>query len=80
MEFVIKIENSKKIRIRELVKFIGLVIYVFFVVIVVLFYYRNLERDKIFNLKMNNGNYDKFMILLNGLKEEIYWWIDNIRV
>lgn len=29
---------------------------------------------------MNNGNYDKFMTLSNGSKEEIHWWIDKIRV
>lgn len=80
LEFAIKIENSKKIRIRELAKFIGLVIHAFFAVTAAPLHYRNLERDKTSNLKMNNGNYDKFMTLSNGSKEEIHWWIDNIRV
>lgn len=40
-------------------------------------YYRDLEREKIFALKRNKGNYDAFMSLSKLALNNINWWLTN---
>ena len=42
-------------------------------------HYRNLERDKIYALSANQGDYDALMQLSPAAKEELKWWCDNVR-
>ena len=43
-------------------------------------HYRNLERDKIYALSVNQGgDYDALMQLSPVAKEELKWWCDNVR-
>ena len=41
-------------------------------------HYRNLERDKIYALSANQGDYDALMQLSPAAKEELRWWCDNV--
>ena len=41
-------------------------------------YYRSLEINKTSALKINKGNFDKFMILSKESKANINWWKNNI--
>ena len=41
-------------------------------------HYRNLERDKIRALVVNNGDYDAVMHLSSGAKEDLSWWCNNV--
>ena len=41
-------------------------------------YYRSLEIKKTNALKINNEDFDKFMILSKENKPNIYWWKSNI--
>ena len=41
-------------------------------------HYRNLERDKIYALSANQGDYDSLMQLSPAAKEELRWWCDNV--
>ena len=42
-------------------------------------YYRSLERDKIYALRANRGHFDRVMQLSGKAKQELRWWINNIR-
>jgi len=41
-------------------------------------YYRSLERDKTYALKISYGNFDSQMTLTNESYQELKWWIANI--
>ena len=41
-------------------------------------HYRNLERDKIRALVVNNGDYDAVMHLSSEAKEDLSWWCNNV--
>ncbi|XP_068691461.1 uncharacterized protein [Montipora foliosa] len=42
-------------------------------------HYRNLQRDKIYALSANQGDYDALMQLSPAAKEELKWWCDLVR-
>jgi len=42
-------------------------------------FYRELEKLKIISLKLNKGDFNKFITLSDEAKFELKWWIDNIR-
>ena len=41
-------------------------------------YYRNIERDKIQALRLQNGNFDKFMVISNLGRQDLRWWAKNL--
>ena len=65
-------------KIRYVAKFIGKLVSSFPGVQFGELYYKYLERDKIYFLNLNKGNYDAEMILSDESKEEISWWSNTI--
>lgn len=67
-----------KVIIRELVYVIGLFVLSFFGVQFGCFYYRQLEKDKLWVLQFCKGNYDGLVIFFNDFWFELQWWVNNI--
>ena len=65
--------------IRQVAHVIGKLISTFPAVQYGPLFYRNLERDKILALKLNSGHFDRPMTLSRGSREDLNWWIDNIK-
>ncbi|CAC5415403.1 unnamed protein product [Mytilus coruscus] len=70
--------HQKRITIRLFSKLIGLIIHAFNTVLQGPLHYRNLERDKIENLKGSN-DYDTIITLSEKSKLELNWWLKNVR-
>lgn len=66
--------------ICEVVFFFGIFVFSFLGVEFGFLYYCYIEVDKEVNLKLNQGNFDLFMILFYDSLEEIYWWFVNILI
>lgn len=73
-----KIMGKEFVLVRVLVSLIGLFVLFFSVVDFGLLYYRMLEKEKIWFLKMYKGNFDGWMKVLKNMKVELNWWIFNI--
>ena len=41
-------------------------------------YYKPLEKEKEFNLKLKRGKYNAFTKLNDNIKLAIHWWVDNL--
>ena len=42
--------------------------------------YRSIERDKIIALKASEGNVETKMLLSGESREELQWWIQNVKL
>ena len=65
--------------IRSVARVIGKLIAAFPAIQYGPLHYRSLERDKICSLKENRGHFDRAMQLSEKAKQELTWWIDNIK-
>lgn len=72
--------KSKQICIRDLAKVIGQIVASFPGVMFGPLWYRNLEECKKTALKWNKGQYDAITVISESGKEELSWWIDNVKV
>lgn len=70
--------SYNKVKVRDLASFIGRVVNAFFAVLEAPMFYRSLERDKIQGLK-ENKDFENHVILSHDSREELDWWIVNIR-
>ena len=43
-------------------------------------HYRSIERDKIIALKASKGNFETKMLLSGESREELQWWIQNVKL
>ena len=43
-------------------------------------HYRSIERDKIISLKASKGNFETKMLLSGESREELQWWIQNVKL
>ena len=68
----------KKVIVRDLASFIRLIINVFYAVKEAPLFYRNMERNQILGLKPNCC-YDNMVYLTECSRDEILWWINNIK-
>lgn len=71
--------KQKKLTIREVAQLIGKMVSTFPGNPYGPLYYRNLENGKIDALKCNKGDYDAFMELSCEAKQDIKWWVDNLK-
>ena len=71
--------NGENLSIRFVAKVIGKVVSALPGVEFGRLHYCNLERDKIYALSANQGDYDALMQLFPAAKEELNWWCDNVR-
>lgn len=67
------------VKIRDVAKVIGIIVSSFSAVEFGKLWYRNLETAKINALRSSAGNYDSNMYISSIMKEELEWWIKNIR-
>ena len=70
--------NGEDLSIRFVAKVIGKVVSALPGMEFGRLHYRNLERDKIYALSANQGDYDALMQLSPAAKEELRWWCDNV--
>lgn len=84
-EKVVKIINLAKqllgkevIIVRLLASFIGLIINAFFAVLEAPLHYRCLERDKLIGLG-DSDDFDNLTVLSAESKNELRWWINNVK-
>ena len=76
-----KVLNGKaSARIRQVARNLGLMVSSFSAVQFGPFFYRCIERGKIFALKRMQGNYFSPMQIKDSMKTELKWWIDNLSV
>ena len=68
----------KKVIVRDLASFIGLIINAFYAVKEAPLFHRNMERNKISGLKQNFC-FDNTIYLTKYSRNEILWWINNIK-
>ena len=73
------IVKRERIVIREVAKLLGLMVSSLPGVQHGQLFYRSIENDKIIALKEANGKYEKKMTLSDKAREDIQWWIDNVR-
>ena len=73
-----EILSSPHVKIRNILQLLGKSSSSFIVVPQRNLYYRSLEMNKTNALKINKGNFDKFIILSKESKANIYWWKSNI--
>ena len=64
--------------IRELARFIGMVVACFHGVMYGPLWYRRMENDKILALKRSHGNYDAKVVFSNEAITDMKWWSTNI--
>ena len=69
-----------RVKIRQFASLIGLLVHACNAVFQGPLHYRALERDKNKNLKMNNDDFDSFMICSDRSLAEILWWCNNVKV
>ncbi len=65
--------------IRNVAKVIGSIVACFPAVLPGPLHYRNLEYAKEEALKLNRGDFDASMTISSLMKEELTWWLDNIK-
>ena len=70
--------RKEKITLRTLACVISNFVASFPVVSSRLFFYRNLEHQKIIELKLCNGKFDANIAINIEFWKEINWWINNI--
>ena len=78
LELCHKIMQSNQITIRDLAGLIGKLVSSFPGVAYSPLFYRDLEIAKTEALKLKRGSYDSAMVLFDGMKSELQWWVDNL--
>ena len=73
-----QIISSKTNTTRKLSSFIGLCVHAFNAITLAPLHYRSLERDKIKNLAVYNGDYDSPIALSQESTTEVIWWSENV--
>lgn len=71
--------RKESAKIRDVAKVIGIIVSSFPAVEFGKLWYRNLENAKINALKSSAGNYDSYMHISDLMKEDLEWWIKNIK-
>lgn len=71
--------KKQEATIREVAKVIGILVSVFQAVEYGPLHYRNLELQKIDQLKNCKGNYNSKMRIANSMKTDLRWWLENIQ-
>lgn len=69
--------NQKKCKIRDLAKFIGILVAACPGVKYGFLYCKALEREKFLALRKYNGNYNAVMLIPEKVKSDILWWKNN---
>ena len=70
--------SNRVISIRQLAKVIGNLVAAFPAVPNGKLYYRELEREKIYALRSNRGDFDKKFPISDKACQDLIWWKDNI--
>lgn len=70
--------TRKTVTIREFSKLIGKLVASEHGVLYAPLFYKTLEIQKDYELKLNKGNFDAKMCISNECRECIKWWIDNL--
>ena len=72
------LQNQNEASIRVVARVVGLLVSTFSAVEFGPLHYRELEKEKILALKISKGNFDASMLITNGMKTELQWWITNL--
>ena len=72
------LQNQNEASIRVVARVVGLLVSTFSAVEFGPLHYRELEKEKILALKISKGNFDASMLITNGRKTELQWWITNL--
>ena len=70
--------NKSKCTIRQFAKLIGLMVASEPAVEHAPLFYKPLEKIKEFQLRINKGNFDRYMKINSKCKDAMQWWIDNL--
>ena len=70
--------NSHSITIRQIAQLVGELVSTFPASAYGPLYYRNIECDKTHALSLNQGNYNAYITLSDGAKDDLHWWLQNI--
>ena len=70
--------NKSKCTIRQFAKLIGLMVASEPGVEHAPLFYKPLEKIKEFQLRINKGNFDRYMKINSKCKDTMQWWIDNL--
>ena len=73
-----QIISSKTITTRKLSSFIGLCVHAFNAITLAPLHYRSLEKDKVKNLAIYNGDYDSPIALSQESTTKFIWWSANV--
>lgn len=73
-----KLRNKSRDKIREVARVTGLLVAAFPAVELGKLHYRQLEAEKIAALQCEQGNFNSYMKITEGMKTDLQWWIDNI--
>ena len=71
--------HNRTCTIRLLASFIGTVVSSFPAIQYGPLFYRKMERCKIESLRISKRNFDSNIELNNEVKDEIYWWVENVK-
>lgn len=66
-------------KIRQVAKVIGLIVASFSAIEFGKLFYRHLEKEKILALEHSKGNFDRDMFISNKMKDDLKWWIENVK-
>ena len=70
--------SKQKATMRKVAQVIGYLVAAFSAVQFGQLNYRELERQKSLALKANRGQFDSVMLITDGMKKDLHWWIHNI--
>ncbi|XP_033223065.1 uncharacterized protein LOC117176832 [Belonocnema kinseyi] len=78
-ELVRSFQAKSKSKIRELAQLIGTLVAACPAIKYGWLYTKRLKREKYLALKSSNGNFNSSVILSDKAKEDLRWWLDNIK-
>jgi len=73
-----ELQNMTFAKIRQVARVLGLMVSTFSAVEFAPLHYRVIERQKILALQNMKGDFDLWMNVSQGIKNELQWWIDNL--
>ena len=73
-----ELQNMTFAKIRQVARVLGLMVSTFSAVEFAPLHYRVIERQKILSLQNMKGDFDSWMNVCKGIKNELQWWIDNL--
>ena len=74
-----KLLNTDSSKIRQVARVIGLIVSSFSTVEYGKLFYRNIENEKILALEKSRGNFDNDMFISNEMKDDLKWWVENVK-